>query len=122
MSRAPQEADSTGADYRLERLVARGNARSMYRMAPSDSTLVEGGDLFAIHYVVGDEITILLNEAGEAEKMEVKGETRGIHLEPVGRGGMVVDSTVVPDTMIVPDTMVVPDTSAVGGARGGSGR
>jgi lipopolysaccharide export system protein LptA len=122
LSRAPQEADSTGADYRLERLVARGNARSMYRMAPSDSTLVEEGNLFAIHYVVGDEITVLLNEAGEAEKMEVKGETRGIHLEPVGRGGVVVDSTVVPDTMIVPDTMVVPDTAAVGGARGGSGR
>ncbi len=116
-------ADTTGTDYVMERLLAQGNARSMYRMAPSDSTLAAEGGHFAIHYVVGDEITILLNAAGEAEKMEVTGQTRGIHLEPTGVEPPVADSlslpdtVVVPDTLVVPDTMVVPDTSGV--ARGG---
>ena len=67
-------------------------------MAASDSTVVAEGSQFAIHYVVGDEITILLNEEGEAERMEVMGQTRGIHLEPIARRGVVVDSVAVPDT------------------------
>lgn len=98
---APQDS---GGDYRLERLVARGKARSLYRMAPSDSTMVEEENRLAIHYVIGDEITILM-DGGEVDRMEVKGETRGIHLEPVkppGRGG-VVD----------------PDTAGVAGPPGG---
>ena len=70
----------------------------MYRMAASDSTVVAEGGQFAIHYVVGDEITILLNEEGEAERMEVIGQTRGIHLEPVALRGEAVDSVAVPDT------------------------
>jgi hypothetical protein len=104
--------DSTGADYILQRLLARGRARSMYRMAPSDSTLVGKPGQFAIHYVVGDEITILLNAEGEAEKMEVVGETRGIHLEPLGQSEQA--DSLAADTLAVPDTAaVVPDTSAV---------
>jgi lipopolysaccharide export system protein LptA len=92
---AEEPADS---EYRLERLVARGNARSFYRLAPSDTTTApdsaaasdttamptETGPSF--HYVIGDEITILLTQ-GEVEKMEVSGRTRGIHLEPVIRRG-----------------------------------
>ena len=92
------EADTAQADFQLERLVARVGARSMYRMAASDSTVVAEGGQFAIHYVVGDEITILLNEEGEAERMEVIGQTRGIHLEPVALRGEAVDSVAVPDT------------------------
>jgi len=79
------EADSTADRYRLERLVARVRARSLYRMAASDSTVTEP----AIHYVIGDEITITFTD-GEVERMEVTGATRGIHLEPVPppkRGG-----------------------------------
>jgi hypothetical protein len=92
------EADTAKVDFQLERLVARVGARSMYRMAASDSTVVAEGGQFAIHYVVGDEITILLNEEGEAERMEVIGQTRGIHLEPVALRGEAVDSVAVPDT------------------------
>ena len=81
-------------------------------MAPTDSTLAGQPGRFAIHYVIGDEITILLNPEGEAEKMEVVGETRGIHLEPLSPG-QVADSLAA-DTLVVPDTSaVVPDTSAV---------
>jgi lipopolysaccharide export system protein LptA len=91
-------ADTGQARYQLERLVASVRARSMYRMAASDSTVAAEGSQFAIHYVVGDEITILLNEEGEAERMEVMGQTRGIHLEPIARRGVIVDSVAVPDT------------------------
>jgi lipopolysaccharide export system protein LptA len=93
---AGETADS---EYRLERLVARGNAKSFYRLAPSDTTAasdtVAASDTTAnqaetgpsFHYVIGDEITILLSQ-GEVEKMEVSGRTRGIHLEPVIRRGL----------------------------------
>ncbi len=90
---APPAAQGDSASYRLERLIARSRARSLYRMAPSDSTLAEGDERRAIHYVVGEEITILMKE-GEVDRMEVSGATQGIHLEPVvpGRRGRGPDS------------------------------
>ena len=109
-----READSAGTNYRLQRLLAQGNARSMYRMAASDSTVAEEPGQFAIHYVVGDQITILLNPEGEAEKMEVEGQTRGIHLEPLGLRALGADSLAV-------DTLLVPDTLAVRRQGGGAG-
>jgi hypothetical protein len=82
------QADSTAGEYRLERLVARGNARSFYRLPASDTTAAaesEGGAVGpAFHYVIGSEITILMSQ-GEVERMEVTGMTRGIHLEPAIR-------------------------------------
>jgi hypothetical protein len=113
-------ADTTQAKYQLDRLLALGSARSMYRMAPSDSTLAEEGVARAVHYVMGDQITILLNSAGEAERMEVVGQTRGIHLEPIEGEVGIADSLAVPDTAAVPDTLTVPDTAKVVG-RGGAG-
>jgi len=100
-----QEAEvPDSSTYRLERLVAIGNARSLYRMAPSDSTIAEEENRLAIHYVVGQQITILMDQ-GEVDRMEVAGTTRGIHLEPVRparRGGGPV-----------------PDTARVSGPPGG---
>jgi hypothetical protein len=115
LGRGAAEADSAGAKYRLERLVAKVEARSMYRMAPSDSTVAEEPGRFAVHYVTGEEITILLNEEGEAEHMEVVGQTRGIHLEPLAQAAMA-DSLAPPDTAAVepPDTASIPpDTTGV---------
>jgi hypothetical protein len=100
-------AQADSSTYRLERLVAQGGARSLYRMPASDSTLAEERDRkdrLAVHYVLGDEITIIMEE-GEVDRMEVVGQTRGIHLEPVrpaGRGGMAE-----------------PDTARASGAPGG---
>jgi len=76
--------DSTEGEYQLQKLVAMGNARSLYRFPASDTTAAaeELGPSF--HYVIGQEITILMSQ-GEVEKMEVTGKTRGIHLEPVIR-------------------------------------
>jgi lipopolysaccharide export system protein LptA len=111
----PTEADTTQSDYQLDRLLAMGGARSMYRMAPSDSILAEEGGALAVHYVMGDEITIILNSAGEAERMEVVGQTRGIHLEPIRGEVGIVDSLVVPDTVAVPDTAKVVGRGGRGG-------
>lgn len=83
---ARAEADTTdGGAYEVERIVARVGARSLYRLPPEDSTAVAGVDAPALHYVIGDEITIVMNE-GEVEAMEVVGQTQGVHLEPLRPG------------------------------------
>ena len=74
--------DSAQSAYRIDRIVARVEARSLYRLPPSDTIAVPGRDAPAVHYVLGDEITILMAE-GEVDRMEVIGQTRGVHLEPV---------------------------------------
>ena len=115
------DADADQADYRLKRLVARVRARSMYRMVASDSTVVAEGSRFAIHYVIGDEIAILLNQEGEAERMEVIGQTRGIHLEPIVGRGEAVDSVAVPDTSGISRGGSVPGQIGSGVLRGRPG-
>jgi len=87
------EADTSQPRYRLDRLVARGNARSLYRVAPSDTTAPPGSP-DAIHYVIGRVITVILTN-GEVERMDVEGP-RGLHLEP--RSGS-------PPPAATPDTM-----------------
>jgi hypothetical protein len=78
-------ADTAGAgEYQVERIVAKVGARSLYRLPPEDSTAVVGVDPPAVHYVLGDEITILMRE-GTVESMQVVGQARGVHSEPVGR-------------------------------------
>ncbi|MGM0668193.1 MAG: hypothetical protein ACQET1_00655, partial [Gemmatimonadota bacterium] len=74
--REASEASTDSTDYRLECLIASGNARSLYRMAPSDSTMAEEEDRLAIHYVMGEEITILspnskLNEAAALKAQDM---------------------------------------------------
>jgi len=105
-----QPVDSTRDDYRLERLVALGAARSLYRLLPSDSTVRPGLDPPAVSYVTGRVITIVMNE-GEVDRMEVVGPTEGWHLEPTTRASR--DSLAQPDTSGVgPDTTgVAPDTA-----------
>lgn len=76
--------DSGRRQYEIETIVARVGARSLYRLPPQDSTAHAGIDPPAVHYVVGSEITIHMNE-GEVEEMEVTGQTRGVHLEPLGQ-------------------------------------
>lgn len=90
---APEVADTTEARYRLDRLVARGNARSLYRVAASDSTAAPDGAR-AIHYVLGRTIVVTMTD-GEVERMDVEGP-RGIHLEP--RGGSPGAPVTPPDT------------------------
>ena len=98
--------DTLADEYRLRQLVARGSARSLYRMLPSDSTSRPGVDAPAVHYVTGAGIVIVLLD-GEVQRMEVDGPTRGWHLEP-DRPVPGRDSVPVPDTAAAP-----PDTGSV---------
>ena len=98
-------ADSAQSEYRIDRIVARVDARSLYRLPPSDTTARPGEDPPAVHYVLGDEITILMAE-GEVDRMEVVGQTRGVHLEPV----LVV---AVPDSLADSLTAQLADTGTV---------
>lgn len=108
---AAAEPDTARDAYRLEELVARVNARTLYRMAPADSA--EARDRtgrhvrLALHYVTGNEITITLDD-GEVRLMEVVGLTEGLHLEPVG-GRLVEADSAVADTAAAPG--VPPDTT-----------
>lgn len=72
--------DSTQAE--LERMLATGNARSLYRMTPSreeraDSTLKRG-----INYVIADTIDLSFAE-GEVNIATVRGLKRGVYLDPI---------------------------------------
>jgi lipopolysaccharide export system protein LptA len=107
-----EPADTAAPEYVVDRIVASGDARSLYRMVSSDSSSSSGEDAPAVHYVTGATIVIVMNE-GELERMEVEGPTRGWHLEPLSRG--VEDTTAVGDTLPPPDTLG-PDTTAVRGS------
>jgi lipopolysaccharide export system protein LptA len=96
-------ADTGTAAYRLDRIMAHGNARSLYRLLPSDSASRKGIDPPAVHYVTGTRILIVMAR-GDVDRMEVEGPTTGWHLEPEGMR-IATDSTAVPDTSrIGPDT------------------
>jgi lipopolysaccharide export system protein LptA len=101
-------SDSTSAQNRIDRIVARVGARSLYRLPPADSNSVAGTDAPAVHYVVGDEITIVM-AAGQIDHMDVLGQTQGVHLEPIPIS--------VPSDSLGADSTVVPDTSAVGNTK-----
>lgn len=77
--KADQPHDST--HYELDRLVAHGNASSLYRLAPSDSAFRAGIDPPAVHYVLGTDIAIAL-DSGRVDHMDVV-NPKGWHFEPL---------------------------------------
>jgi len=103
----PPSADSAGTEYQVERIVARVGARSLYRLPPEDSTAVAGVDAPALHYVMGDEITIVMLD-GEVEAMEVVGQTRGVHLEPLRSRAAPADSAMAPNADSAAVTLNLP--------------
>ena len=114
---SPVEIDSMAVDasagrrYEVDSIIARGDASTLYRLTPSDTTSRVGTDPPAVHYVVGDQITITMVN-GEVDGMDVVGAARGVHLEPLVR-------TVAPDTLgdtasVGTDTLsVAPDTAVI---------
>lgn len=79
--------------YRLERLEARGNARTLYRSPPEadeeDDPTADASDepdmrRWSISYVVAREIVIHMIE-GAVDRMEALDEVIGVHLEPESR-------------------------------------
>lgn len=87
---AANDPSGTGSGARsgvdVDRIVAIASARSLYRLPSSDPTAVAGVDPPAVHYVVGDRITIVMR-GGDVDRMEVVGSTTGVHLEPLRPGG-----------------------------------
>lgn len=82
-------ADSTEAE--LERMLATGNARSLYRMTPSrqeaaDTTLKRG-----INYVIADTIDLSFAD-GEVNIATVRGLKRGVYLDPIKADSLGGDS------------------------------
>lgn len=96
-----EEADDDGDRVRLETLVARGNARSFYRMESrradaSGASEGAGGSegeaaepCLSLHYATGAEIRIRF-AGGEPDVVRVEGGTKGLHMEPVCPGGSEV--------------------------------
>jgi hypothetical protein len=95
--------DSARAEYRLERLSASGEARSLYRMEPSDSARARGHKDPAIHFVKASSIVLQWDE-GEVRAMEVSGQTEGVHAEP---------AVAPPDSARADSTSAVTHTSGV---------
>ncbi|NNF25835.1 MAG: hypothetical protein HKN73_01250 [Gemmatimonadetes bacterium] len=77
------EADTT-ATMELESVTAIGEARSLYKIAPTDSTGALTGGPPALHYVKADLIRIHFFHQ-EVVRMEVEGQTIGYHFEPTLR-------------------------------------
>ncbi|WP_420125503.1 LptA/OstA family protein [Longimicrobium sp.] len=78
----PRAAPADSAEAELERMLATGNARSLYRMTPSreeaaDTTLKRG-----INYVIADTIDLSFAE-GEVNIATVRGLKRGVYLDPI---------------------------------------
>jgi hypothetical protein len=84
----------------VDRIVASVDARSLYRLPASDTAGPGRAGPPALHYVLGQEIAIVMRE-GEVERMEVVGQTRGVHLEPLRPPAARADSTAVRDTAAV---------------------
>ena len=106
---APSTLGGTREDRRLEvdDIIAIGRARSLYRLASSDSLARPGIDPPAVHYVVGSEIRIQM-ENRQVQGMQVAGQTQGVHLEPLQRRPQA-DTTQV-DTSLVTDSLAIVDT------------
>ena len=69
--------DTTRTDIAIERLEARGNARSFYQLVPRDSTAGRP----AINYVTGRTITVAFEDR-QVEGVAVEDQASGVYLEP----------------------------------------
>ena len=67
----------TSRAARMKEIVAVGNAKSYYHLAPSDST----ADKLAINYVVGRQITVAFQDQ-RVSKVTVIDKAAGVYLEP----------------------------------------
>ncbi|MDE2982556.1 MAG: hypothetical protein OXU74_15310, partial [Gemmatimonadota bacterium] len=94
---------------RLETLTAVGEARSLYRMTPSDTVAAEPDGPPALHLVEGNQITIHMR-GREVVKMEVEGQTVGYHLEPLPPGSP--DAAGDTAAAALDSAAVAPDTAA----------
>jgi lipopolysaccharide export system protein LptA len=72
--------DSTQAE--IERMLATGNARSLYRLTPSRQEAADTTTKRGINYVIADTIDLSFAD-GEVHIATVRGLKRGVYLDPV---------------------------------------
>ncbi|HEX5870774.1 MAG TPA: hypothetical protein VFY65_10180, partial [Longimicrobium sp.] len=66
----------------LERMLALGSARSLYRMRPSREEAADSTTKLGINYVIADTIDLSFVD-GEVEIATMRGLKRGVYLDPV---------------------------------------
>jgi lipopolysaccharide export system protein LptA len=91
-------ADSSA---QLERMLAYGSARSLYRMRPSREEAQDTTRKRGINYVIADTIDLSFVD-GEVEIATVRGLKRGVYLDPLQR-----DSTARRDSLAARDSGAV---------------
>jgi len=96
-------AAPASGENEVEEIIARGRARSLYRLPPNDSTSRPGEDPPAVHYVVGHEIRIRIDR-GEVRSMRVAGQTQGVHVEPLRRRPPTDTTSAPADSLLPPDS------------------
>lgn len=77
----PRAAPGGEGEAELERVLAWGNARSLYRLTPSREGVQTPGAKRGINYVIGDTIDLAFAE-GEVDVATVRGLKRGVYLDP----------------------------------------
>jgi lipopolysaccharide export system protein LptA len=88
-STRPAARDSSQAE--LERMLATGNARSLYRMRPSRQERADPNQKLGINYVIADTIDLSFAE-GEVNIATVRGLKRGVYLDPINPDSAGADS------------------------------
>jgi lipopolysaccharide export system protein LptA len=92
---AVARADS--ADAELERMLAWGNARSLYRLQPSREEAQNQGGKRGINYVIADTIDLAFAD-GEVDVATVRGLKRGVYLDPIQAADSAGRDTLPRDT------------------------
>lgn len=89
---APPAAASDSAEAELERMLAFGSARSLYRMRPSrEEQQRNPNSKLGINYVIADTIDLSFVE-GEVDIATVRGLKRGVYLDPIQADSAARDS------------------------------
>jgi lipopolysaccharide export system protein LptA len=102
--------DSTEAQ--LERMLAIGSARSLYRMRPSRDEQADSTTRLGINYVIADTIDLTFSE-GEVDIATVRGLKKGVYLDPLNADSARGDSLRVDTGQVAAGgARVRPDTVA----------
>ncbi|HEX6750729.1 MAG TPA: OstA-like protein [Longimicrobium sp.] len=80
----PDTARGDTTKTEIERLLAIGDARSLYRMKPDSAHPLQPGQKQALNYLIGDRIDLTFKE-GEVDVAHVRGLKQGVYLDPETR-------------------------------------
>lgn len=86
----PDTARADSSEAQLERMLAFGSARSLYRMRPSREEADSAGRM-GINYVIADTIDLSFAE-GEVDIATVRGLKKGVYLDPLNPDSARADS------------------------------